>query len=396
MSLNTIQNKAIEKLSCLKAGALFMRMGTGKTRVALELVKSRQNDFEIVIWLAPASLLRSENYQNEIEKWSAGLQRKIHFFSIESVSASDFKYMNLYNLAKTYKTFCVVDESITIKNKEAGRTRRLLNIWNLFMFRLILNGTALTKGLIDLYSQIQFIHPGILNMTEAQFANTFLVYKKEGYRPWMRWSRPENEAALIEIIHPYIFDADLDIPVSRHYVDVQTHLSDIEAEEYRSQKESFLQGKYNIGFLEVAQKLQHFYTLCHEKVLKIQEIISNIQKRHEKVILYVKFIDEASILSEMFDAALYTGARKDGIHLFEKEKDILVSTYGTGSLGLNLQFCNNIIYVTQTFDFKDKEQSEHRIFRTGQKKDCYIFNCWVNTGLDALIKKSLEKKRPNP
>ena len=37
MSLDLDQRKAIEKLSRLKAGALFMKMGTGKTKVACYL-----------------------------------------------------------------------------------------------------------------------------------------------------------------------------------------------------------------------------------------------------------------------------------------------------------------------------------------------------------------------
>ena len=41
MSLDLIQSVAIEKLSRLKAGAVFMHLGTGKTRVDCELIKSK-------------------------------------------------------------------------------------------------------------------------------------------------------------------------------------------------------------------------------------------------------------------------------------------------------------------------------------------------------------------
>lgn len=75
-----------------------------------------------------------------------------------------------------FRTFCVVDESITIKNTEAGRTQRLLELAHRFKYRLILSGTPLTQGLIDLYSQIKFMNPAILNMTESQFANNFCTF----------------------------------------------------------------------------------------------------------------------------------------------------------------------------------------------------------------------------
>ena len=39
------QEQAFNKLNRLKCGALFMEMGTGKTKVALDLVESRESGF---------------------------------------------------------------------------------------------------------------------------------------------------------------------------------------------------------------------------------------------------------------------------------------------------------------------------------------------------------------
>lgn len=388
MSLNfDYQQMAVEKLSKLRAGALFMKMGTGKTKVACDLIMAQSDKIDCVIWIAPASLLREAGYKAEISKWYK-IDKPIHYYSVESVSASDYKFLYLQNTARASRAFCVIDESITIKNTEAGRTKRLLSIWNLFAFRLILNGTALTKGLIDLYSQIQFIHPKILNMTEAQFANNFLTYKKEGYKPWKRWSRPENEEALIEIIRPYIFDCELDIPVKINEYNLTFDLSEDELKNYEDKKRLFLADKYEVEFLEVAQKFQHIYSFCEKKIEETKKIVPTLGK----VIIYVKFLDEAERLRKLFNCVVLTGKEKGDLKKFEKDVDVLICTYGVGSLGLNLQFANNIIYFTQTFDYKDKIQSMHRIYRIGQDKDCNIYNFWVNTGLDNLIQKSLDKK----
>lgn len=394
MNLNfEYQRAAFEKLSKLRAGALFMKMGTGKTKVALDLIKSRQADFDSVIWLAPASLIREKSYHAEIDKWADGLTRPIRFFTIESVSASDVLYLKMRTVAERERTFCVVDESLTIKNADAGRTKRLLSMWDKFTFRLILNGTPLTKGLIDLYAQINFIHPKILNMTEAQFAYNFLTYKKDGWKPWKRWSKPENEEALIEIIRPYIFDADLDIPVTLAENDFDFELTESESAAYGEMKAAFLSGKYEVGFLEAAQKFQNFYTDCSAKRAALVKLIDEIKGRGEKVIIYVKFLKEASALADMLDCVVLTGGRKDDLSAFKADKDILLCTYGVGSLGLNLQHANNVIYYSQTFDYKDKEQSKHRVYRTGQRRNVNIYNFWVNTGLDNLIRKSLSKKQ---
>ncbi|MTV78295.1 helicase SNF2, partial [Streptococcus pneumoniae] len=50
MTLNTVQAAAIEKMSALKAGALFMKMGTGKTRTAIKIAEGRQHDFDTLVW----------------------------------------------------------------------------------------------------------------------------------------------------------------------------------------------------------------------------------------------------------------------------------------------------------------------------------------------------------
>ncbi|HGC8692898.1 TPA: DEAD/DEAH box helicase family protein [Streptococcus agalactiae] len=59
------QQKAIEKFSRLKVGALFMKQGSGKTRVALELV--RTTDSEFVLFMCPFSV--KKNLLDEINLW---------------------------------------------------------------------------------------------------------------------------------------------------------------------------------------------------------------------------------------------------------------------------------------------------------------------------------------
>lgn len=387
MSLDTMQASAFRKLSRLKAGALFMEMGTGKTKVALDLATSRQADFDTIIWIAPASLIAEPSYRAEVEKWRAKLYRPIQYYSVEGISASDRLYLEMRSLAESLRTFCIVDESITIKNTEAGRTARLLSIWSLFTFRLILNGTPASNGLIDLYSQIQFIHPHILNMTEAQFASHFLTYREEGWKPWKRWSKPANEQALIETIRPYIFDADLDLAVPVRHHDIDCSLSSEEAAAYGEFKRAFLEKNIGLDFLAVAQAFQSHYTLCRNKL----DRLSALPKR--KAIIYIKFLKEVDPIREIFpDALVYTGQRKDDLSLLNEDCDQLICTYGTGSMGLNLQVCNDVIFFSQTFDWKDKAHAVRRVARTGQISDVNVYDFWLNTGLDNIMRQSQAKK----
>ena len=51
------QAAAADKLMRPRVGALFMEMGTGKTRVVIELVSRREKRISRVIWLCPVSLM---------------------------------------------------------------------------------------------------------------------------------------------------------------------------------------------------------------------------------------------------------------------------------------------------------------------------------------------------
>ena len=200
-------------------------------------------------------------------------------------------------------------------------------------------------------------------------------------------------SALIEILRPYIFDCDLDLNVGINYNQVSVQLTDDEIEKYSEVKSAYFDkignNEDNINFFEMTQLFQHCYTNCEEKREKLDKILKQIQNRNEKVVIFCKYLDEVEYLkSEYPYVSIFTGERKDNIRDF----NILVCTYGTGSFGLNLQQANNLIYFSQTFDYKHKEQSKARIYRTGQTKDCNIYDFWVDTGLEKIIKKSLNKK----
>lgn len=75
---------ASDKLSKLKAGALFMRMGARKTKMALDLIKNKQDDFDTVVWIAPASFLGWDGYTKAIDENLEGLTKEICFFRLRA------------------------------------------------------------------------------------------------------------------------------------------------------------------------------------------------------------------------------------------------------------------------------------------------------------------------
>lgn len=391
---------ACEKLGRDKSGALFMKMGARKIELAFKLIKSKIHEVDYVVWIAPNASLVSPLYKSYIENSSAGIRSKIYYFSVECVSVSDIRYLQLYNLVDRYRVFCVVDDSLTIKNTEAGRTRRLLAIASRFKYRLILSSLPLSQGLIDLYSQIRFMNPKLLNMTEAQFSNNYLTYMEDDFKTIKRWSTPENERKLIERMRPYIYDSDFDFDYKIKKFDFFFDLSLKEVRSYTEEKNYYLNQRYQVPFMEVVHKFQRIYTICQSKLEGLFELISEIKLRKEKVIIFVKFLDEISFFKECgwFEKgnfAVLTGKtnKQKAMNLFEKNIDILFSSYGVDNLGEGMQFCQNVIFFSQTFDYRLKVKMVHDMERVEGNEEIKIYDFWVRTGLDEMIRKNLLMKQ---
>ena len=83
------QIRCIDKLRKIKIGALYLEMGTGKTRTALELIKIRLEKGRInhVLWLCPCSV--KENLRRDIIKHTGSdCKDIITICGIETLSSS--------------------------------------------------------------------------------------------------------------------------------------------------------------------------------------------------------------------------------------------------------------------------------------------------------------------
>lgn len=158
------QQAAFEKLNRLKVGALFMEMGTGKTKVALDLIASKRDKVDYILWICPCSL--KQEIEQERGKWHPEIIMDV--VGVESIAQSDRIYLQTLKKAEGRKIFIVVDESLKIKNIKAKRTQRILKLGEIAEYKLILNGTPLSKNVLDLWTQMQFLSPKILDMSYSQ------------------------------------------------------------------------------------------------------------------------------------------------------------------------------------------------------------------------------------
>lgn len=355
-------------------------MGTGKTKVALDLINSKSNKIDYILWICPFSI--KNEIIKERDKWYPSI--KIDVVGCETIGSSDRTYLEILKKVATSKTFIVVDESLKIKNINAKRTRRIIEFGEYAQYKLILNGTPITKNVIDLYTQMEFLSPKILKMSFNQFKNTYCEYYIRGKLKGMV-KKQHNIEHLISLIEPYIFDCDLDIEAKKMYYN---YFYDVDTFQYSKLKNELLEGIANVDFFVLTTKLQQFYTTYKEEVLK-----ELLEQMNDQVIIFVKYLDSIPAGANKIVGDMNTKERKQVIDKFERGdfKELYI-TYGCGSYGLNLQFCRNIIFAEHCFDYSQRIQAEARIYRIGQNYDVNYYNLWCNVGLEKMIQSSLNKK----
>jgi hypothetical protein len=372
------QSEAITKLSPLKVGALFKRPGTGKSRTAIELIRATP-DVEQVVWLSPFRSINPKvagsGIVDEIFKWG-GFSVPVYFDAFETIQASDRSYLRLYHLIESRKTFLVCDESLYIKNADAKRTKRIKELSQLTENKLILNGTPISRNLLDVKQQFDFLSPRILNMSDAEYKNTFCEYTKitkmVGRQRYQREfiTKYHNVDYLYSLIRPYVYEADLQLDVTQQHIDVHYDVEDSIKEEYEYLKTKYLddeklQAMNNNIFLEMTMKMQHLYSCAEEKFTVTRKIIE--AHKPEDVVIYCKFVDSQQACKAAFP----------GVDVMSIQSD---------AQSLNMQTKNVTIEWDKTWDFAKVDQYKFRIYRTGQQRTCYHYYLESNLKLDGLMK----------
>jgi hypothetical protein len=374
------QIKAHTKLSPLKVGALFKRPGTGKSRTAIELIRSTPK-IDQVIWLAPFRSInpkiQGSGICDEVQKWG-GFSVPTYFVGLESLSASGRIYLETRNLMENQNTYLVCDESLYIKSPEAKRTKRIQELGTLTEYKLILNGTPISRNLLDIKSQFDFLSPRILNMSDAEYKNTFCEYTKitktVGHSRYTREfiTKYHNVDYLYSLIRPYVYEADLQLDVTQQHIDVSYYIDTEIKEEYERLKCTYLEddkllAMNNNIFLEMTMKMQHLYSCSSDKFTVTRKIIE--AHKPENVVIYCKFVDSQEACRKAFP----------GVEVMSLQSE---------SQSLNMQDKNVTIEFDKTFDYWKVDQYKFRIYRTGQQHTCYHYYLDGDVKLEGLMKQN--------
>lgn len=378
MDLTAGQRTAIDKLREWKVGALFMEPGTGKTRVALSLVNS--TECTGVYWLGPLRTL--DSVKAEADKWG-GFRAPVTYRGVESIGASERIYLELYEHIKSEPSpFIVVDESLKIKNARAKRTRRILELGKLAELKLILNGTPVSRNLLDMWSQMEFLSPRILGMSLTRFKYTFCKMTAITYRYGYYTRRREyitgmeNVDYLYSLIRGYIYECDLHLNVAQRWHTEYCTISDGSKEKYYAVKEKYLRDQAfdwrDSGlFFAMTTEMQMAYAQDAGKMDAVRRILEKSDP--SRTIIFCRFVSSAEACRREFPECAVLSMQKE-------------------SLGLNLQDYSTTIYFDKVWDYAAYMQSTRRTYRTGQELDCHYYDITGDVGLEAMIDRNIARK----
>ena len=448
------QLTALEKSWNKETYAYFMEMGTGKTKVLIDNASMLYDKGKIngLLIIAPKGVVKTWHEQeipahlpNHIENvtvlWQANITKgqskklgtlfktgeELHvlIMNVEAFSTTkgtDFaaKFISSHN------TLMAIDESTTIKNPKAQRTKNILKLSTRTKYRRIMTGSPITKNPLDLYSQCEFLSPWLLDYTSYYaFRNRYAEMKTMHIhgRSIQVVDKFQNLGELSETLQGFSYrvlkEDCLDLP-DKNFTKRQITLTPDQRKLYNQMKETalaHLNGKQATTMTVLTQLMRlHQITCGHftaddgtiQRVAsnRVNELIEILSEMEGKAIIWAHYQwDIKDIIKEIVkvygpgSVVDYYGLtpqseRQDNIRKFQDDPKcrFMVGTPSTGGYGITLTAANTVIYYSNGYDLEQRLQSEDRAHRIGQKKNVTYVDIIAEDTVDEKIVKALRKK----
>ena len=448
------QLTALEKSWNRETYAYFMEMGTGKTKVLIDNASMLYDKGKIngVLVIAPKGVIGTWYNQelpthlpNHIENvtilWQSNITKKQRenlesLFEVEE--SLHILIMNVEALSTTkgvefakkflscHETLMAIDESTTIKNPKAKRTKNIIKASEMAKYRRIMTGSPVTKNPLDLYSQCEFLNPYLLDFTSFYaFRNRYALMKTINVqgRSIQVVDKFQNLAELSDTLKNFSYrvlkEDCLDLP-DKIYMKRQINLTPDQYKLYDQMKKealAILNGKKVTTVNALTQLMRLHQITCGHftaddgttqpiKNNRIDELMDVLEEIEGKAIIWAHYqYDIKSIIKEIVKVhgpgsiVDYYGLtpqdeRQPNIKKFQSDPKcrFIVGTPSTGGYGITLTAANTVIYYSNGYDLEKRLQSEDRAHRIGQKKSVTYVDINADNTVDEKIVKSLRKK----
>jgi SNF2 family DNA or RNA helicase len=449
------QLKALEMSWDKKVFAYFMEMGTGKSKVLIDNMSMLYDKGHIngALIIAPKGVYKNwfdseipTHMPNHIEKtmvlWesSAGKSKEkeldklfkssydlhILIMNVEALSTKKGKQF-AEKFLSCHKTLMAIDESTTIKNPGAIRTKTIIDLGRNTKYKRILTGSPVTKSPLDLFTQCAFLDPWLLDhQSYYSFKTRYAITKQinvsgrmvqivVGYR-----NLGELSDKLKPFSHRVLKDDCLDLP-PKTYMKRTIQLSEEQSKVYKQMKEialATLNGKMTTTHNVITQLMRlHQITCGHFKsddgttqTLKsnrLDELMDVLSEMEGKAVIWAHYRYDIEVIVEALkkeygdkSVVTYYGDtstddRQKAIKLIQDPKSevrFIVGTPQTGGYGITLTGASTMIYYSNGYDLEKRQQSEARIDRIGQEKPMTYIDIIAEGTVDEKIVKALRTK----
>ena len=449
------QLSALEKSCDETEYAYFMEMGTGKSKVLIDNISHLHNKGKIngVVIVAPKGVYRNwvkreipihlpDYIERTVYLWTpneSAKAKKEREDLLKPSSELKFLVMNVeaFSTAKGAKfawqfisncdTLMAVDESTTIKNPTAKRTKNIIKVGKYCYYRRILTGSPVTRSPLDMYTQSQFLDPALLGFSSYYaFRNRYalLVDRSAGGRSFKQVVGFQNLDELNGLMQKFSYrvlkEDCLDLP-PKVYIQREVELTDEQKEIYSTMKSAALaslKGKMATAPHVLTQLMRLHQITCGHlkndddtiteiKNNRINSLLELLEEMEGKVIIWANYVydikqivkavskkyGEDSIVQ--YYGAVESDVRQKNIEKFqdpESKARFFVGNPQTGGYGITLTEANNMIYYSNGYDLEKRLQSEDRAHRIGQKKSVTYVDLVAPKTIDEKIRKALRKK----
>ena len=438
--------------------ALFMEMGLGKSKVIIDTIGKLKSEGKLdsVMIVAPKGVYdnwvkqeipnhlddgierfvvrwepsKTKAFQDNMQKLVFEIVAGIKFFiiNVEAFSTDRGMKAAYYFLKKNPDNMMVIDESTTIKNRKATRTKNLVKLGEYAKYKRILTGSPVTKSPMDLFSQCQFLDKMSLGQ-ESYFAfqNRYAVIQRKtfgsrSFNEIVGYKRLDELNGILTKFSARTLKKDcLDLP-DKVYIKRNVPLSKRQSELYE-QMRRFALAQLAKGELattaSVLTQLMRLQQICcgylesdEGRVQaiesnRINELMNVIEETSGKVIIWCNYVygikEIYNKLKETYgpnSVQTYYGAtkqedRQDIVQQFEDSESELRFFIGqpkTGGYGITLNAASTVVYYSNSYDLESRLQSEDRAHRIGQKKSVTYVDLISPGTIDEKIVEALREK----
>lgn len=413
-------------------GLLADDMGLGKTIQSLTVLQNYKDKNETLkaIIVCPTTLLH--NWKEEIEKFTPNLSFYIHHSSsrtakYEVIDAHDIiitTYGTLRSditfLNKSAFDYIVLDESQAIKNPTSKTAKAALILQG--KNKIALSGTPMQNNTFDIYSQMNFLNPGMLG-TKEFFKEQFAV-------PIDKFQEAETKEHLKKLIYPFLLrrtkeQVAKDLPSKTEITLIcemgkeQKKIYDQYKNLYRSKILGELDTKgLNKSQFSILQGLMRLRQICDSPSIikgaestephsvKLDELSAQLQSvvGEHKVLIFSQFLGMLSLIKdkltkegikyEYFDGSSTTTQRQSAIKNFQEDEEtrVFVISLKAGGMGLNLTAADYVYLMDPWWNPAVEQQAIDRTHRIGQKKNIFAYRYICKDSVEEKIMKLKEKK----